>query len=88
MITSIHFWAECWGTTQPDPRAEAGGVLEEGKRAPSPPAMGLRESCKLPYSGVWGEVPAQNRYTLSTPVVSFKNLVTNNKSVFVYQNFP
>jgi len=36
-------------------RAESGGgVLGRGQLAPSPPAMGSGEHCKLP-SGVWAE---------------------------------
>jgi len=55
-------------------KAEAGSV----------PVRGLRECCKLPHWGL-GQSPGQNRYPLSSPVVSFENLVT--RSLFVCQIF-
>ena len=36
-------------------------VLGEGQPASSPAAVGSGESCKLPYSGVWGGALAAKR---------------------------
>jgi len=81
-------------------RAEEGvGFLWRTRRAPSPPARGLRERCKLPQWGP-GQSPGRNRFwCISKLVEGIKtafttkrdtvgstpraNLVTNSRSVFV-----
>ena len=48
-------WEDSWGPKGRNsrPKAESGGrFLGRGQRAPSPPARGLGEHCKLPI-GVW-----------------------------------
>jgi len=47
-------------------------------------SQGLVECCNTPLSRVRS---GQNQYPLFSPVVSFENLVTNNRSVFV-STFP
>ena len=73
--------------------------LGRTRRAPSPPARGLRERCKLPQWGP-GRSPGRNRFwCISKLVEGIKtvfttkrdtagstpraNLVTNSRSVFV-----
>ena len=86
-------------------RAEEGvRFLGRTQRAPSPPARGLRERCKLPQWGP-GRSPRQNRFWCISKIVediktvfttkrdtvgstSRANLVTNNRSVLVCLIFP
>ena len=70
-------------------RSEEGvGFLGRTRRAPSPPARGVRERCKLPQWGPWRS-PGRNRFRCISKLVEGKkvNLVTNSRSVFV-SNFP
>ena len=73
------------GTTQrglkPEVRKAKAGFLEMGRRASSSPARGLRQRCMLAPPVGSGASPGRNRYPLSSPVVSFENLVINNRSV-------
>ena len=98
-VTRIYFRG-CWGTTQHIARMAEARRAEEGvwflgrtRRAPCPPARGLRECCKLPQWGP-GRSPGRNRFWCISkfvegikqslrgyPVVTFENLVTNSRSV-------
>jgi len=77
---------ECYKTTQWGLKGQVGwSSWERGSEPPSPLARDLGEHCKLPQLGS-GQSPGWNRYPLYCPVVSFENLVTNNRP-FCVSNF-
>jgi len=61
-------------------RADEGvGFLERTRRAPSPPARGLRERCKLPQWGP-GRSPGRNRFWyISKLVEGIKTVFTTKR---------
>ena len=68
------YFRGCWGTTQHSlygrsPKGRGGvGFLGRTRRAPSPPARGLRECCKLPQWGP-GRSPGRNRFRCISKLV-------------------